>query len=118
MVDIKIRRNKASYSLSMEGHAGYSAYGQDIVCAALSGLVYALLGYLSNSDTVKNLSAKERPGMMQITCESADPRTGAAFEMAAIGFLQIEMGYKENVNVRVVGKLCPSSPAAAFGRQW
>lgn len=39
MVKVKVRNNQ----LSVTGHAGYAAYGQDIVCAAISALTFTLL---------------------------------------------------------------------------
>lgn len=40
MIRIRIRRDKSGRveSVSIRGHADYGAYGQDIVCAAVSGI--------------------------------------------------------------------------------
>lgn len=37
-------------TLTLQGHAGAAPHGQDLVCAAVSGLVYALAGRLTELD--------------------------------------------------------------------
>lgn len=54
-----ILRNNHFYSIECEGHTGYAAEGEDIVCAALSSIVQtALLGMIGvvgiNVDYIKN----------------------------------------------------------------
>ena len=80
----------------IEGHSGYSADGKDIVCAGVSAIFYALLGYLSNSFgdslTVKEVSS----GRAEIEC----PEEGEeAVRMACIGILQISENYPFCVSV-------------------
>ena len=40
MIRVRFEENR----LTVCGHAGYAARGEDIVCAAVSALVYALIG--------------------------------------------------------------------------
>ena len=42
MIRVRFEENR----LTVCGHAGYAARGEDIVCAAVSALVYALIGDL------------------------------------------------------------------------
>lgn len=37
-----IRATFSGTTLSLQGHAGAAAFGQDLICAAVTGLVYAL----------------------------------------------------------------------------
>ncbi|MCM1218822.1 MAG: ribosomal-processing cysteine protease Prp [Lachnospiraceae bacterium] len=42
MITVKIEKGKCKYKLCADGHAGYGKAGQDIVCAGVSSLLYAL----------------------------------------------------------------------------
>lgn len=42
MITIKIRKWSRAYEINVSGHSGYAAVGNDIVCAGVSALVYAL----------------------------------------------------------------------------
>lgn len=45
MIHIKLKRDKQGQLLqfSFSGHAGYAAHGEDIVCAAVSGIVFGTI---------------------------------------------------------------------------
>ena len=95
MISIDFFRKGESISLNMSGHAGYSSHGSDIVCAAVSGIFYALLGYLANEDSglkVKRLA----PGDVCISCPE---RYASAMRLAYIGFLQIALTYPGSASV-------------------
>lgn len=44
MIEVKARRRGGEFELKVDGHAGWSAAGGDIVCAAVSVLVFAFYG--------------------------------------------------------------------------
>lgn len=98
MTKITIQRHDTHYRLTAVGHAA----GSSGVCAAVSGLVYALGGYL------KNL---ERAGAVELRAfrlesgaawlEALGDTARAPFEMAAVGLLQIAAKYPEQVGVEV-----------------
>ncbi len=82
-------------SLKMSGHAGYSRSGGDIVCAAVSGIFYALIGYLANEGadlSINRLSG----GDVDIDCSASG---APAMRLAYIGFLQIALSYPGTVDV-------------------
>ena len=95
MISIDFSRTGESISLKMSGHAGYSTCGSDIVCAAVSGIFYALVGYLANEDSgleVKRLA----PGDVFILCPE---KYASAMRLSYIGFLQIAMTYPGSASV-------------------
>ncbi len=51
MITVKIKKGNCKYKIYAAGHAGYGKAGQDIVCAGVSSLLYALREGL---DDVKN----------------------------------------------------------------
>ena len=53
MITVEYQKEKENrhvkYSLSLDGHAGYAPVGQDIVCSAVSILLFTLANALSDS---------------------------------------------------------------------
>ena len=85
--------------LALDGHAT----GSPPVCAAISGLVYALAGYLLNAEQdgygqVYRLELES--GKVRIHCHG-DDRVVAACETAIIGLRQLEQTYPELVHVEL-----------------
>ncbi len=95
MINADFSRCADRLSLEISGHAGYVQESSDIVCAAVSGIFYALLGYIKNECAeleIKRLGS----GDALIEC-SLDAE--AALKFAYIGFLQIEISYPGTVKV-------------------
>ncbi|MEA4934256.1 MAG: ribosomal-processing cysteine protease Prp [Lawsonibacter sp.] len=85
------------YLLNLDGHAT----GSPEVCAAVSGLVYALAGYVTNAErdgfaTVYHMETES--GKAVLHCHG-DRRVEAAYDMAIIGLQQIEKQYPQLVKV-------------------
>lgn len=91
--------NESEYELTIQGHAGYSENGNDIVCAGASAIAYTLLGYLNNCDDVIDLEYADRSGDFSLVCSGDSVRVQTAFEMALIGFMQLESTYPQCVRV-------------------
>ena len=79
--------------LTLLGHAGYAEKGQDIVCAAASALVYALIGALEEQDNVAELVI--RPGHVTVAAKEEDP----AFRVVRRGLEQLAARYSGYVAV-------------------
>ena len=94
MIRVNYQRIGARHRLAVEGHAGHSDIGTDIVCAGVSAVSYALLGYLLKSGC--NISeARADSGELLIDC--TDKRAEPAFEMALVGYNLIAKDYPQNV---------------------
>lgn len=95
MTKINITMAEPRYSILFDGHAAGSAE----VCAGISALMFSLEGYLRNHEDELFLhSAKlDEPGFGYISFELEDPAKNitGAFEMTAIGLLQIAGSYPE-----------------------
>lgn len=103
MIIAKYVRDGETHTLSVNGHAGYAPKGQDIVCAGVSAIVYALLGWLeNNSENTDFVSIDENNGEVVIQCEGDDKVT-AVFHMAAIGIESIMNTYPDHVDIDIVG---------------
>jgi uncharacterized protein YsxB (DUF464 family) len=99
MVQVSFYADGGHYRLKLDGHAGYNP-GNDIVCAAVSSLVFALLGYLANATEhiTDRTGIKCAPGSVDIDV-TGDDMLLPAFETAYIGLSQIADKYPDNVNV-------------------
>ena len=103
MIIAKYDRNGETHTLSVNGHAGYAEKGQDIVCAGVSAIVYALIGWLeNNSDEARFISIDEMGGEVIISCEG-DSDVASVFYMAAVGIEQIMNTYPDHVDINIVG---------------
>lgn len=91
------------HSLSLRGHAHYDEYGKDIVCASVSAIVYALLGWMENyPDDLEEVSTAVESGEVLIECYGGD-FAAVAFSMAAIGLEQVASTYPDHVAIDIVG---------------
>lgn len=103
MIYASYERDGELHNLSVTGHAKYSAKGQDIVCAGVSAIVYALIGWLeNNAEDTTFASVDEKNGEVILSVEG-DERVATAFSMAAIGIEAISVTYPAHVNIEIVG---------------
>ena len=91
-------------SLKVDGHAGYAAHGEDIVCAAASATAYTAAGALEQLCGSPSSCAVDRDGHMEIRVPAfrdADMlyRADIIMEAAYIGFKQIEASYPNHLRV-------------------
>lgn len=95
MITASFSRDEAGLRMVVRGHAGYSESGDDIICAAVSGLVYALLGYLANEVGGCKVNSFGS-GIADIEC---GPCGEEAMKLCCIGLLQIALAYPDSVAV-------------------
>ena len=89
------------HTLSVHGHARYAERGKDIVCAGVSSLVQALIGYAENHPhIIECISIGD--GDVLISC-SGGTETAAVFDMTAIGLEQISLSYPAHVQIDIIG---------------
>lgn len=93
-----------THYLSVIGHAGYAQTGQDIVCAGISAVSWALLGFLLNAEGDLEEVSQETENGRVVVLARGNQRIDTAFEMALIGYLQIEKQYPTNVEVNIAAQ--------------
>ena len=98
MIDADFLRTQNGFKVRIAGHAGYGDEGEDIVCAAVSSIFYALCGYIVNF----------KPGSIKVNAlESglADIECGFDCEeqlkLACLGLWQIANTYPGHVKVGI-----------------
>lgn len=89
-----IRVRAGERRITVSGHAGYAPAGQDIVCAAVSALMYALAGYLE--ETGQAARSDIRRGYADI--EGAEG-CGATFALVRCGMEQLAAAYPNCVEM-------------------
>lgn len=101
MTTVTIRKTGRAYRLTAVGHAT----GNPAVCAAVSGIVYALGGYLRNLERAGDVELavfRLEPGDAALEAYSIGPAADRArdpFGMAAVGLMQLAAQFPEQVRV-------------------
>lgn len=96
MIRADFYRDGERLCLTIKGHAEYGGEGNDIVCAAVSGIFYALTGYLTNMHREGVEIRAIGSGLADISCDGGGEE---AMKLACIGLIQIEMSYPDCVLV-------------------
>lgn len=103
MVNARYTVDDNTHTLVVLGHADYAEYGKDIVCAGVSALVQALIGWIEeNSWKAECISVNPKEGEVIISCEGGD-EVAAVFYMASIGLEQIANCYPDHVQIDIIG---------------
>ena len=102
MTRVMVELQDRFWSISAAGHAT----GSEEVCAAISGLIYALAGYLENAvqdGVARWTDCRLEPGeaILSVSAEEMEESITAVFHMAAIGLLQIEKAHPKYIHVAV-----------------
>ena len=97
MTSVYAQRSGHRCILEARGHAT----GSEQVCAAVSGILYALAGYLTNAVHERYIELyRQEMDSGDVTMDyNGDEGTTAAFEMAVIGLQQIEASYPAYIRV-------------------
>lgn len=95
MISAEFLKDGGGFTLKMRGHADKSCASGNLVCAAASGIFYALIGYLANECEGMRIRALS-PGDAVVEC-SEDGES--AMKQACIGLIQLAITYPESVEV-------------------
>ena len=96
MISARFYRDGESLRMTIDGHAGYSRLGNDIVCAAVSGIFYALMGYLRSFKRDMTKICAVEYGHADIIC---DPDCEEALKLACMGIYEVALTYPDHVKV-------------------
>jgi uncharacterized protein YsxB (DUF464 family) len=105
MTKVFYREYYDRYLLIIEGHASFSEKGTDIVCSAVSILVYTLLNILKDEESNKRLAIRReivRDGYFCVEVEPFDfskNRTKGIIDTIIMGLALLNQEYPENVTL-------------------
>lgn len=92
-----------THTLVVLGHANYGEYGKDIVCAGVSSLVQALIGWIEeNYYKADCISIDPKMGEIIVSCEGGED-IASVFQMASVGLEQIADSYPDHVQIDIIG---------------
>ena len=94
MTKVLAKNGNGRYYIKADGHAT----GSPIVCAAISGIIYALAGYLGNSESIRCEEIKLSDGSAELEFYGGDDAE-AVYMMTVIGLMQIEEQHPEYIEV-------------------
>ncbi|MFO7266014.1 MAG: ribosomal-processing cysteine protease Prp [Limnochordales bacterium] len=106
MVTVEVYRDAAGRirGFRSTGHAGYGAYGQDIVCAAVSAITQtAVLGLLEHVKA--EAAVAQAPGRLECKVSgewAAREAVQAVLAAMTLGLREVERQYPKHVRVRDV----------------
>lgn len=95
MTQITVSNTKNNFTLELKGHAGYSAYGDDIVCASVSILAQTLVYRLQ--EISNNYSFKMSEAYLYVV--GGGTKSMEAFHTIMTGIKAIARDYPEYVRV-------------------
>lgn len=95
MIEIWYSGKGVLHELRIVGHAGYAPAGEDIVCAGISAITFALAGSLD-----ENADIRMDDGDVVITSPKTD-KTTALFGMAVVGYGQHRETFPDYVTLHV-----------------
>ena len=96
MIDADFSRTQQGFKVRIVGHAGYGGEGEDIVCAAVSGIFYALCGYAANFKPRSIKVNAIESGLADIECGLDCEEQ---LKLACLGIWQIANTYPGHVRV-------------------
>lgn len=95
MTQVKLTQDGNKYTVTATGHAT----GSVEMCAAISSLLYALDGWLANSDVI--VSEKRMDDADVHIVFVGGERCETVFDMVTIGFLRLQETDRERIKVDV-----------------
>ena len=96
MIRVCLEKEEKDIRLTLSGHANYAPTGSDIVCAAVSGILYALIGYLVNLGKENFRINALRAGYADLLCGE---EYAEILKLVAIGLMQLEATYPGHISV-------------------
>ena len=93
------------YLLIVEGHSGFGEKGKDIVCSAVSILVYTLLNMLKDEESDNHLKLRREVINDGYFCVEVEPfdfskqKITGLIETIIMGFSLLNEAYPENVKI-------------------
>lgn len=100
MTEISYKCDGNLHHITIDGHAGFSTSGMDIVCSAVSILTYTLMENIAQLDIDSETDIKE--GHVSITVlvpDNLNEKLETLFNTILIGYELLEQSYPDYVRV-------------------
>lgn len=102
MIRVYIGKAGDKRQILSTGHAGYGAYGEDIVCAAVSALVTSFAMWLEDKADREEISVEKmdvQDGFVNIIYEDPEGIANETMKMTRTGLEAIAEKYFSNISI-------------------
>lgn len=96
MIEAGFFREDDGFRVIVRGHADYAPKGQDIVCAAISTLFFAMTSYISTASGCECKICRLERGYAEFECKG---ECEEALKQACIGMLIVSENYPRHVKL-------------------
>ena len=95
MIAVTVVKNGDDYrSIESKGHAGFSSFGKDIVCAAVSVLVINTINSIDHfTDTHIELTGEDSGYLKAVFTDGFDEKAQVLMDSMVLGLTQIQKQY-------------------------
>ncbi|MGN0242001.1 MAG: ribosomal-processing cysteine protease Prp [Candidatus Weimeria sp.] len=95
MIAVTVVKNGDDYrSIESKGHAGFSSFGKDIVCAAVSVLVINTINSIDQfTDTHIELTGEDSGYLKAVFTDGCDEKAQVLMDSMVLGLTQIQKQY-------------------------
>lgn len=102
MINVLVKTNKDNIidNITISGHANYSVAGSDIVCAAVSAIMYHTSNLLSKICPKYNFTEDEKKATMKIEILESNEYTNIALDTLIETLSSIEKEYKKYIKIK------------------
>lgn len=101
MIKVEYKFNNDSFTyLNVSGHALFADTGKDLICAAVSSIIFGLMNGL---DGEKDVIIEEKNNRIVITNNSNSLKANNFIELALIQLKTIEESYHEFIKIERIG---------------
>ena len=104
MIALTVVKNGDDYrSIESKGHAGFSSFGKDIVCAAASVLIINTINSIDHfTDTHIELDSEDSGYIKAVFAEGCDEKAQVLLDSMVLGLTQIEKQYgKRYLSIKI-----------------
>ncbi len=100
MINVKVSRDQID-RVTVSGHAEFAKPGSDIVCSAVSMIMYTIADKLDSLEKFVTIEIDEdEGGYMQIEVIKRDEQTDLLIDTLIHGLKMIEEQYKEYIDIK------------------
>lgn len=100
MITVTVKTQADKVVIKSQGHSGYAEKGNDIVCAAVSSLVFTALAFFDSGRLDLDISSCDvLDDMIEMVFYTKDARIRTALEFFEIGIGLIAEKYPEHVRL-------------------
>ncbi|HHW99916.1 MAG TPA: ribosomal-processing cysteine protease Prp [Acholeplasmataceae bacterium] len=102
MINVLVKANKDNEInyLHVSGHANYSVAGSDIVCAAVSAVMYSTINLLSKVCPKFEFKEDENKATMEVEIKETNEFTNIALDNLVETLSSIERDYKKYIKIK------------------